>query len=549
MPSSLRSATIALIMMAAGAPAAGQSTLDRVDPSKVEQYEDRERTPSTAEDLIAPSIPQQAPASGTAAVRIGGVYIAGLVALRQTDFTDVIDDYLGKTATSEELAALTDRIAVRARNKGYGLATARIDPQPLKAGILEIVVDEGVIDEVLVEGSTNAAVRDTLAPLASGAPVRIEDLERRLLLAGDIAGVRIGKSRVVQRDGRRYLIVEASRKSVTGWAGLDNDGTSTLGPVAANVTVDLNGLASSADSLRLTAYNTVFEPQELGFARARYTSRVHPSGTELSLTGSWSRSEPGAFLKSAAIVGKSWFGSVGVAQPLLRRRSASLWFNGSLDVRNVRQHRAGVHVRRDRLTILRAGIYANIALLGGRLRSSTAVSRGIGAFDATGRADPLASRFDADGQFTAATIWADWTSRRHGGFSLNIAALGQLADGPLLLTEELGLGGSRFLRAYDYSERSGDQGIMGSVEARYDIDGLIARDRGVQAYAFADGGRVTNLGRGSGGGSLASAGGGIRAGILPFTSAGVEIAVPLTGARYDSGNSHPRIRFSITRRF
>lgn len=133
------------------------------------------------------------------------------------------------------------------------------------------------------------------------------------------------------------------------------------------------------------------------------------------------------------------------------------------------------------------------------MRSNIVVSRGIDAFDATSRADPLASRFDAEGHFTAASAWADWTSRRYGGFSLTAAVLEQIADGPVLLTEELGLGGSRFLRAYDYSERSGDQGIMGSVEARYDMDGLIARDRGVQAYVFADGGSVANLRRGFGG--------------------------------------------------
>lgn len=549
MPFSLRFTAIAFALMAAGAPAVGQTTLDRVDPSKVERMEDRERTPSTADGLIAPPTNEPASAPDTASVRIGGVYIAGMTALRQVDFADIVDGYLGKTATSEELAALADLVANRARASGYVFATARIDPQPLKAGILEIVLDEGVIDDVQVEGTTNAAVRHTLAPIASGSPVTIDDLERRLLLAGDIAGIRIGKSRVVQREGRRVLIVEASYSPFIGWAGVDNDGTSTLGPIAANLTLDVNGFAGAADSLRLTAYNTLFEPHELGFARARYASRVHASGTEISLTGSWSRSEPGAFLRSTEIVGKSWFGSVAAAQPLLRRRSASLWFNASLDVRDVRQRKAGMPVRRDRLTVLRAGVYANVALFSGRLRSNMVVSQGLNAFGATGPADPLSSRFDAGGRFTAATIWADWTSRRYGGFSLNTAVMGQIADGPLLLTEELGLGGSRFVRAYDYSERSGDQGVIGSLEVRYDMDGLIARDRGVQAYVFADGGRVSNFERGFGGGSLASAGGGLRAGILSSTDVGLEVAVPLSGKRYDSGNEQPRFRFNVTRRF
>jgi hemolysin activation/secretion protein len=82
----------------------------------------------------------------------------------------------------------------------------------------------------------------------------------------------------------------------------------------------------------------------------------------------------------------------------------------------------------------------------------------------------------------------------------------------LLAGEKISLGGRPFLRACDYWEVSGDRGAAASAELRYDLArGLPHPLRRLQLYLYADAGRATNLRGGSGGGSLASAGGGARA--------------------------------------
>lgn len=53
-------------------------------------------------------------------------------------------------------------------------------------------------------------------------------------------------------------------------------------------------------------------------------------------------------------------------------------------------------------------------------------------------------------------ILGPWTA---GPIGARFAVVGQVADRPLLAMSQLGLGGSVYGRAYDFSERSGDQGL------------------------------------------------------------------------------------------
>lgn len=529
--------------------AAAQSALDRVDPSRTEQM-DAGETLATSENLtLALPATRQQGETLTQAIHLGGVRIVGLRALRQSDFADIIGAYLGRSLSGSDLTELADQIAQRARARGYAFAAAKIGPQLLESRLLQVELDEGSIDEVRIEGSRSEALRQALSEVASGFPITLAEVERRLLLAGDLHGVTIDSARLSIEGDRRILVVEANRHKVTGWAEIDNYGTRTLGPVATSVGVNLNSVLSTYDSLQLAAYNTVFNPSELTFVRARYSERVHASGTEMSISGAWSGSRPGAFLRSADIQGESHWGSISIAQPLRRRRALSIWLNASLDNREVTQKRLDVTARKDRLTVARAGIYVNGQVFDGQVRANAVISRGLDIFDATRKGELTSSRFAAGGTFTTLAGWFSWTSPRQNNFAVEFSGSGQLASGPLLLSEEIGLGGDRFLKAYDYNERSGDQGVVGSLEIRYELDNLFSQGRGAQVYVYADAGSVKNRSIPGSGGALASSGFGARGAILPMTNARIELSIPLAGDRFDTQNSSPRLRIGLSRRF
>lgn len=529
--------------------AGAQRVLDRVDPTRVEETVPGDgKLPGNAPAAI--SAPRVATSSSTAApITVGAITLSGLEVLRPSDFADIFELYVGRTLSPAALSGLTDAIAERARARGFVLASATISPQPLAAGILRVSVDEGRVDAIRVVGGANKAVDAALAPLVGSGPVTLAQLERHLLVAGDVDGVWVRGTQLIRENGRNILEVRLGIERFGAVLGLDNSGSRPIGPLQADLLVRAAQLLSDADLLTLSAVVTPTQPDEFGYARLRYATRVAPSGTELSAGISYARTQPGAYLRSRDIEGRSWTAVLGVLHPLIRRREASLWLEGSFGIRDVVQDRADIRARRDRLTVARVGVYGFATVPGGRLRGSATVSQGLDLFDATRRGDPLASRADADGTFTTVTLTADWTGPVVTDVTAQLAVATQLAAQPLLVSEETGLGGGQFLRGYDYSERSGDQGAMASGELRWAVVPKLGPVREPVLYAFVDGGRVTNLRRGIGTGTLFSTGAGVRWDLARWLSADIGLAVPLSGERYDSGNRKPVVNFRLVRRF
>lgn len=535
------------VLVSLGSPSQSyaQVVLDRTDPTQGE--EDEVRQPEN-DDGVPPAIAvdqESERAVSGESYSVGAIIIEGRSVLPVSAFVDIVERYSGQDLSSAQLDELVDAIASRARDRGYAFANAHIRPQALSAGILRVHLDEGVIDEIRIEGVEDSAIRSQLAPLQNGMPVTLAMVERQILLAGDVSGAYIRRSRYEQEGGRGILVVEASRSAQDGYVELTNDGSQPIGPERARIDVDLNGLLLPSDEVDLTYTTTPFEPDELQYGSASYRVIVNSSGTEVGLVGSYSVTEPGAYLSDRDVFGRAWRVGLEARHPVIRSRKASLWVEGELQLRDLRQERQDILVRHDRIPVIRAGLFSVAEVAGGRFRGRLTVSQGLNILDATELGDPLASRDDASAVFSSLYAWSDWTRELTSEFSMRLAGRAQIATDPLLSTEDLGLGGNSFLRGYNFSERFGDQGVMGSGELRYDWNdaaGLVDR---LQLYTYADGGVVDNLANGRGNGSLASAGGGIRTDITRGLDFDFEIAVPLTGPRYDTDDMSPRFNLRI----
>ncbi|MEQ5788876.1 ShlB/FhaC/HecB family hemolysin secretion/activation protein [Erythrobacter sp. NFXS35] len=483
------------------------------------------------------------------AVDVGAIVIDGLAALDRADYAAVIEPFAGRRLTRAELRGLTDAVANHARERGYILATAWIAEQTLVGGVLRVTVDEGGLDDIRIEGSDDPAIRSQLQRLLMNQPLTLAVLQREILLADDLPGVRIRNTRF-ERDGdRRILVVDARREDFAGSVLVASDGTRPVGPVRARIDLDANGLISPRDRVDLSFSATPLDPDELAFFSARYSMVVNDSGTNLGVFGSYSRTEPGAYLAARELQGESWRGGLRMRHPLLRGQRRSLWLEASAELQDLRQDRLDSLARHDRIALARIGFYGFGPLAGGTLQGRATISQGLDILGATALGDPLASRSDAPPGFTTLSWWLNWRHSLAARLSLSLEASGQLSTDPLLIGENFALGGNAFLRGYDFAQRIGDQGIAGVGELRYDWRDALGAIERVQLYAFADGGTVTNLADGRGSGTLASSGAGLRADINRTLDFDLEVAVPLTEPRYDTDDNSPRINVRVSQSF
>lgn len=540
-------AAFLIVLATLPTPVRAQQVFDRI-PVDVRPVSEEQRVPASSPSVDVEVAPEPTDPGGHD-VRVGAIALTGLEALQPADFAEIIEPRLGQPLDDAALRALTGAIAQQARARGFAFASAAVEPQLLSLGVLKVRVDEGRIDEIRLEGEDLDSVRAALAPLTNGAPARLAEVERRLLIAQDIDGVHIRNSRYIREHGRGVLVVEVETDPVSARATLSNQGTRPVGPTQLRIDADINGLLASDDSLSLSYTVTPLQPRGLHYGYARYTKRIDASGTEVAVSGSASEARPGAYLRDLRIRSRSWYAAAHVLQPLLRRRSTSLWFEGELSLRSLLQWQEEALVRRDRLAVARGTLYGYTKAGSGWLRAGVTVSQGLGVLDATRAGDLQASRTDADGTFTSAYGWADWTGAIGSDFSLRLAAQGQVSSAPLLVTEETGLGGTAFLRGYDWSERSGDHGAMGTAELRYDWKNAFDAIPSIQFYGFVDGGTVGNRKGGYGGGSLASAGSGLRMDLGAKLWADLGAAVPLSGPAYDRGDASPRLHVLVSKAF
>lgn len=537
-------------LLLAGQGLAAQEALDRTNPA---QQVERERPMVAVEEAvrieIQPVLEMPASTDEGAGLDVGAIVIDGLVALDRSDFAAVIEPFAGRPLDRGELRRLTDAVANHARARGYILATAWIPEQALAGGVLRVNVDEGGIDEIRIEGSDDPVIRRQLDRLLAIRPLTLAALQREVLLADDTSGVWIRKTRFERDGGRRILVVDARRQDFGGAVLLATDGTKPVGPIRARIDLDANGLISPRDRVDLSFSTTPLDPDELAFFSARYSVVVNDAGTLLGAFGSWSRTEPGAYLAARELLGESWQGGVRMRHPLLRGQRRSLWLEASAEVQDLAQDSFGTLARHDRIALARLGFYGFGPLAGGTLQGRTTVSQGLDVLGATALGDPLASRLDAGPGFTTLSWWLNWRRTLAARVSLSLAANGQLSSDPLLIGESFALGGNAFLRGYDFAQAIGDEGVAGVGELRYDWPRALGAVEHLQLYAFADGGMVSNLAGGRGDDTLASSGAGLRADVTRNLDFDLEVAVPLTDPRYDTGDNSPRINLRVSQSF
>ena len=527
-------------------PAVAQDALDRTDPGLIEEEFNLRIPLDVRSDVPLPV----AEPDGAANVDTGeGVFVGAIHvasdSLPASHFVSVIEPFIGRTLSPEQLQDLTSAVADLVREEGYVFASAWIAEQRLDTGMLRVSVDEGRVAEIRYTEQPTEAVDAILQQLADGNPVTDSELERRLLLAGDVPGIRVVGTRFLREEGRGILEVAIQRNDVAGWARISNEGSEAVGPWRMQGGVAINSAITSGDRVRISASATPIEPGDFSLVRLTYDVPLDDDGTTISMSGYVARSNPEDGAQINDRDGDSLGASITIRHALVRGQQASLWGSATLRYRQTMQDDAGIPIREDRVTTAELGLNGYVRVGNGHLSGGGQLVQGLGIFGSSQDGDALLSRFDGSGRFTKVSVYGRWWQPIGAGFSVELRGRAQLASRALLASDEMGIGGPYYGRGYDYYERAGENGIAGSFELRHDIADVSDAINNIQLYSFLDGAGVRNLGDGGGGGQLASAGGGVRIRIADSISTGLEAGVPLNEDRFDSDDRSPRVRVTL----
>lgn len=562
-----------LLLLGATVAAEAQTSL----PGSVGR-QDRPLAPAPAPQALPPTpVPAPPPgapvAPGGPSFTIKDIVIEGTTVYTPEELRPEIEKYIGKTVTFEAVPEIEEAIARRYRRDGYILARALApEGQTLEpdAAVLHIQVFEGYIENVRLDpleyevGDRGALVRSILKKIERACrfgdepvgdkpcPLHKNVLERYLLLANDLPGVKA--SAVIQpaaeASGGADLFVTISETPYSAFAKLDNRGSVYTGPLRFDAGASLNNLTDFYE--RTSPRLIVASPSdELVIFDITEEIPLTSEGTRAALSFTKSNSRPGDILRLQDIRSHTDTYGVSIVHPLLRSRSENFFARVGFEYRDsLTKIAADTVFFDDRTRAITIGgsydladAYYGVNLVDLRFVKGLPIAGASREDSRRPRSNALAT-----GDFSKLQMEVSRLQRLFPEISLLGGVTGQYSFSNLLIGDQFGIGGDRYLRAYDASEVLGDHGLAAKLELQYNpgwvgevldyVDAPAAALRTLQFYAYYDFGMVWQRASSEAlaaigstardRDSAAAAGGGIRFNINDWVNGYVEVAKPLT---------------------
>jgi hemolysin activation/secretion protein len=523
---------------------AAQTALHLISPNPVESTV---ALPDSHPGAVAPSGPA-APAAVAANVSIvlRAVRIEGARAIAPASLAPLWQGLVGKRVTGADLAALSRRIADRYSAAGYALINVQVPPQDFAGGVVRMVVQEGHVENVRIEGNTDGAdltlLKHYAARIIADRPLRRSTLERYILLMNDIPGLKVGSrfEPVPGHPGVAALRLAILRKRVEAGIAVNNQGNGQLGTTQATVNLVANNLLREGERTQIVfgAPVTIRRYQYYGF------SHVEPLGYDgATVTFGYGRlvTQP----QSNAAAGSADTFIIRLSYPVIRALRETLVLNADLNALNSNAAYLGQALSDERTRSLRLGaIYGRQDDWGGTTVLSGTFSHGFATLGA--RRGSVAFGGPDYAKFYGAIAREQ---KLPLDLTLRARVMGQYATHHLPSTEQFLFGGPQMGKAFNYAYMAGDRGLAGYVELAHPWPGFMTPKLlgGSEIFAYTDWGEVSTIdtryqlryAR------AASAGGGIRVKLLHRFTLELGAAWVLNHSRGLAHSSSPRVMFNI----
>lgn len=456
----------------------------------------RQGLPGGAPRSVPPPTPHApeltAPTGDT--VQVERFVVEGATLILATELEAALKDFTGRPLDLRQLQAAAQVVADVYRRHGY-FARTLLPPQDASSGVVHIRVIEGRFGRVLLDNKAKRAdarfvQRVVEGRLIAGAPYSADALERGVLLANDLPGIRADA--VLKAGGETgtsdLALTVRDGPLVSGYVGADNGGVKATGLYRGIASIAVNGLAGHGDQLTLLGLGS----RNLGFGQLGWSTPIGTGGWRASVHGSYLRYKLGDGF--AALDGRGSADTQGLelSYPILRSSRETARFSIAYehghyhdDLFGMAAHRKQIH----RVMIGFAGEASDTLGGGGRTRYELGIT--LGGLDLSGVAldrtlDGLTAR--TNGAYGKINAELTRDQRLAGGAFLRLRATSQWSLANLDSSEQFSLGGPYGVRAYPVNEGLGDRGVLGNVELHLPVTkGAL---EGFDLYAFVDAGVI-----------------------------------------------------------
>lgn len=456
--------------------------------------------PSTIPPVQQSPTPSPSPLPPSGTLQVNRIKVTGSTIFGEKQFSPIIKQVEGRTATLEELRGVADKITQLYLDQGYITSRAILVDQTVTNGIVEIRVIEGSLEKIEVQGTRRlqqSYIRSRIS-LGAGTPLNTSKLEEQLrllrtdpLLENVEASLRAG-----DKAGQSILIVRVREANpFVGSVGADNYSPPSVGSERFGINLAYLDLTGRGDELAGSYYRTTTGGADvLDFS---YRIPINPMNGTIELRAAPNRNKvTQPPFNVFDIKGESQLYEISYRQPIIRSPRQELALSLGFDYQSNQTFLGGEPTpfgegpnKRglSRTNAFKFGQDYLLRDLKGAWSLRSLFSLGTGLFDATIQPHPI-----PDGRFLT---WLGQLQRVQLLNQDNLLIVSgdiQLASTSLLPAQQFVIGGGQSLRGYRQNVRAGDNGFRLSVEDRITLQRNQSGASTIQLAPFTDFGEVWN---------------------------------------------------------
>ena len=405
------------------------------------------------------------------------------------DIDNYRDDIVGSEQTVQNLYDLAIRIEREFNNKGYPLVRAFLPTQELEPeqATVFIKVVNGFIEKLDLSKVPVSQIFRTygyLRPLLKKKGLKLSEIERKLLLAGNTAGLSLASTLLPGvQEGGTVLAIEAKHQLVSGGVTFDNTQSEELGRQQGQIRAVVNSAFGLGESISMFGLS---RPTIKGMKGSGLDVPIRAGGIAASLpignngltagiSYMESMTRPGGDAGPLALEANMKSASGTISYPLYYERDTAVFMRASINWTDEIQHTnlsgEDEDLSHDRVTAIRFGTSINkcsYGCIGVDFQFSKGIDLGARSQSDTGNGTPL-SRSAGKNNFAHFALNTNYRFSPIENYEVKLTSGGQLALDDLLNSEQSTITGINKLSGFTSGSISGDESwyVRGQVNRNH----------------------------------------------------------------------------------